>query len=105
MTKYILIQTTIDCQEKAKEIATYLIEKKTAACVQIEGPISSYYMWENKQETTTEWRLTIKTNTSLYDRVEENILEKHTYDTPEIIATSIENGYPPYLNWIDSSVN
>lgn len=85
---YLIITTTTDNQEKAKEIATTLITKKIAACVQIDT-IQSTYTWEDQLKNTTEYRLSIKTKETLYDEVAVTIRTIHNYQTPEIIATMI----------------
>ncbi len=46
MTQYIEVGTTAGSEEEAREIARKLVEKRLAACVQIEGPVTSTYWWE-----------------------------------------------------------
>lgn len=44
----------------------------------------------------------MKTKKSLYKELENKIVELHSYETPQIIAYDITNGYEGYLNWIDN---
>jgi periplasmic divalent cation tolerance protein len=44
--------------------------------------------------------LLIKTQASLYQRLEGRIKELHPYDLPEIIATKVVQGESGYLQWL-----
>ena len=59
MTDYIQVFTTTDSGEKAKNIAHKVIEKKLAACVQITGPVTSVYRWQEKINEDEEWMMII----------------------------------------------
>jgi periplasmic divalent cation tolerance protein len=71
-----------------------------AACAQAVGPIHSVYRWQDEIEHADEWLLIIKTSRQRYAEVEQAILELHSYECPEIIATPIEAGSEPYLQWL-----
>jgi len=100
MDEYIQVFTTIDNNENAEKIAKTLVEERLAACVQIIGPITSFYWWKNKLEKSEEWLCIIKSRKSIYNKLEKRIREVHTYEVPEIIAMPITYGYSEYLNWI-----
>jgi periplasmic divalent cation tolerance protein len=102
MGGYIQIVTTIDSKEKAKEIATLLVEKKLAACVQVIGPVYSVYKWKGEVENANEWICNIKTEERLYREVERAIKDAHTYEVPEIVFFSITGGSGDYLSWISN---
>lgn len=101
MSDAIVILTTCPNHNEAKQLASDLIEKKLAACVQL-NPIESFYTWEGNVQIDPEIRLTIKTKTALYGAVETFILKHHSYDIPQIIAIDIDAGYLKYLDWIQS---
>ena len=105
MKSYIQITTTTETKEQAEKIAQYLVESKLAACVQINGPITSIYRWKGKVENAQEWLCLIKTQDDLYDKVEAAIKKLHPYETPEIIAVPIVKGSIEYLDWIDKNLN
>jgi periplasmic divalent cation tolerance protein len=100
MTDFLQMQTTFERQVDAERLATALVERRLAACVQIVGPIQSTYRWQGKVETAEEWLCLIKTRRELYDEVERAIIELHPYETPEIIATPIAEGSKAYLDWM-----
>lgn len=100
MTDCIQVQTTFQRQIDAERLATALVERRLAACVQIIGPIQSTYRWQGKVETAEEWLCLIKTRRERHDEVERAIVELHPYQTPEIIAVPIAAGSPAYLDWV-----
>ena len=104
MTDIIQVATTTGNREDAQRIAAELVDKRLAACVQLGGPITSFYHWEGKLETSQEWMLTVKTTRELYDRVEETIRGLHLYDVPEILATPVVAGSDAYLSWVVAEV-
>jgi len=99
--EYIQVMTTIDEREAAENIAHTLVSKRLAACVQVVGPISSTYWWQNKVEHTEEWLCIIKTKRSLYKKLEATIKQLHTYEVPEILAIPVADGYEGYIKWLE----
>ena len=104
MTDYIQIVTTTETEADAQTIATALVERRLAACVQILGPIISTYRWKSEVTTAREWQCVAKTRTALYDRVEEAIKKLHPYELPEILAVPIVAASEDYCHWIDGQV-
>jgi periplasmic divalent cation tolerance protein len=92
------------CLQVVAAIGMKLLEKRIAACVQTEGPISSSYWWKNEIETSEEWRCIIKTTAEKYDEVERTIRSLHPYEEPEMIGLAITAGSVTYLKWIEDSV-
>ena len=102
MEDYIQVLISIDSEERAHGLQRLLLEERAAACVQILGPISSAYWWQGKIEEAEEWLCLAKTRRAVYQRLEQLVIERHPYDTPEIIAMPILTGYVDYLDWIDA---
>jgi periplasmic divalent cation tolerance protein len=96
--------TTADSEEDARKIARALVEKRLAGCVQIIGPIESVYWWKKKIETAEEWLCVIKAKSDDFEEIEKAIRRIHSYETPEILATSITLASQDYLNWLDSEL-
>jgi periplasmic divalent cation tolerance protein len=101
MTAAIIVFTTTAKREDADRIAQSLVEQRLAACVQIDGPITSWYRWQGALETAAEWRLSLKTRATHYDQVEQAIRKIHPYEQPEIVAVPITAGSAGYLTWIE----
>jgi len=105
MSEYVQVLTTAGSEQEAEAISQALVERRLAACVQVEGPIASRYRWHGEIETAREWRCLAKTVAGRLDEVEAAIRELHSYDEPEIVATPIVAGSTGYLRWIDESLS
>ena len=104
MTDKRLVLTTCGSLEEARGIAHALVDRQLAACVNIAPQIESVYRWQGEVETTTEWRLVIKTTADAFDRVRDALSELHSYELPECVEIAIEDGSAAYLQWIGESV-
>jgi periplasmic divalent cation tolerance protein len=104
MTDKRLVLTTCGSLEEARSIAQALVERQLAACVNIVPEIESVYRWQGEVETATEWLLVIKTTTDAFDRVREALNKLNSYEIPECIEISIDDGSAAYLEWIGESV-
>ena len=102
MEKIIQIVTTANDRDVIEKIGRDLVEKRLIACAQILGPIQSIYRWKGTVENATEWLLLMKSKTSLYPVIEEEIQRQHPYELPEIIVTEIDKGLAGYLDWVAS---
>ncbi len=105
MTNFIQVATTVGSREEADRIARVLVERRLAGCVQILGPIQSVYRWDGQVEQAEEWLCVAKTGSQQYAAVEAAILELHSYERPEIIATPIVAGSSAYLAWLAGNVD
>jgi periplasmic divalent cation tolerance protein len=105
MTDKRIVLSTAGSEEEARKIAHHLVENKLAACVNIVPQIESIYRWQGKVESSREWLLLIKTAAEKFSAVRDAITELHSYDLPECVAISIDDGSAAYLNWLTESVN
>ena len=46
----------------------------------------------------------MKSKKELYEEIEKTIIENHSYETPQIIAYDIVNGYKGYLDWTEQLI-
>jgi periplasmic divalent cation tolerance protein len=99
------VLTTTGSEEEAGAIASLLLDRRLAACVQVIGPIVSRYRWQGAVEENREWQCLAKTTRDAYEAVEAAIRKVHSYDEPEIIATPIVAGSAGYLAWIAENVD
>jgi periplasmic divalent cation tolerance protein len=105
MADYVQVLTTAGSEQEAEAIASALVERRLAACVQIVGPIASAYRWQGEIRREREWQCLAKTEARLYDGIEAAIRRVHSYDEPEIIAIPILAASPGYLAWISENVD
>jgi periplasmic divalent cation tolerance protein len=104
MTDKRLMLTTASSREEAQTIATELVSRRLAACVNILGPVSSVYHWEGEVEKSEEFLLLIKSTEARFPAIQEAIGELHSYQVPELISFAIDSGLESYLDWIAASV-
>jgi periplasmic divalent cation tolerance protein len=104
MSEHLQVLTTTGSEQEAERIATALVERRLAACVQTAGPVTSRYRWQGQVEVEREWQCLAKTTAARYPEVEAAIRELHSYDEPEIVATPIVAGSAGYLAWLEESV-
>ncbi len=98
------IVTTTDQRPVAESLAEDLLERRLAACVQIDGPMTSLYRWEGRIETSEEWRCVIKTLAELVEPVTYRIGLLHTYDVPEILVSAVDSVSEDYARWLREQV-
>jgi periplasmic divalent cation tolerance protein len=105
MTDKRIVLTTAVSEEEALKVARHLVERRLAACVNIVPQVASIYRWQDKVEEAREWLLIVKTTAAAFGQVREAIAELHSYELPECICLTIEDGSPAYLQWIAESVS
>jgi len=104
MTDHTLVLSTAGSQEDARRIAHALVEKRLAACVNIVPQIESIYRWQGNVEQAREYLLLIKTTATAFAAVRDAIQQLHSYELPECICLTMEDGSVSYLKWITESV-
>ena len=100
MNDFIQITTTVEHKKDAETIARELLHKRLAACVQIVGPMTSHFWWNDTIDRATEYLCLIKSCQDLYPQAEAAIKINHPYEVPEIIATPIVAGSSDYMAWL-----
>jgi periplasmic divalent cation tolerance protein len=100
----LLVLTNAPDAAVADRIATALVERGLAACVNMLSPCTSIYRWQEKLERASEIPLLIKTTEAQYPNLERALCEMHPYELPEIIAVPITRGLPGYLAWVETQV-
>ena len=99
-TGILTVLTTVDSEEKARELAAGAVRRRVAACAQIGAPVLSVYRWDGAVQTDQEWQVLFKTSAPRYEALEAYVREVHDYDVPEIIATPVVRGGADYLAWV-----
>jgi periplasmic divalent cation tolerance protein len=90
---------------EARRIATAVVRKRLAACVNIVlGPVQSIYRWKGKVQSAREILMVIKTSAKRLKELEGEVKRLHRYDVPEFIVVPISAGSREYLAWVSESV-
>jgi periplasmic divalent cation tolerance protein len=95
------ICTTVASDESAQKIAQALLAARVAACIQISGPIRSFYRWKGAIQDDLEWKLTIKTSLAKLESCWNEIRRIHPYEIPELLARPATKASIEYARWID----
>ncbi|SRR6266496_749625 len=104
MTDKRIVLSTAGSEDEARKIALHLVENRLAACVNIVRGMESVYRWQEKVESNRELLLLIKTSAERFPEVRDAIRQLHSYELPECVAISVEEGSSDYLEWIEHSV-
>lgn len=101
----LVVVTTVGTEEQANLIASELIARRHAACVNIVTGLRSVYRWKGKICRDTEYMLLAKTLESEYPAIEATIKELHSYELPEILCFKVCKGEPAFLEWLAASLD
>jgi periplasmic divalent cation tolerance protein len=100
-----VVLVTCGTLSEGKQIASSVVQKRLAACVNVLlSPVSSYYTWKGKLEIAREYLLVMKTTSKRLAQLEKEVRRLHSYDVPEFIALPIAAGSNHYLAWLGNSV-
>ena len=98
--KLLAVHTTVASADAARRMARALVERKLAACAQVEA-IESFYTWQGALASEPEFRILFKTTEARVAEVEAAIRDLHDYELPAIHAVLLEQVHAPYGRWIE----
>jgi periplasmic divalent cation tolerance protein len=99
-TNIVLVLTTAPDDRQAEAWARTLVEERLAACVNVHGPMTSFYRWKGVVERDAERQVVIKTTRERVATLRERLRELHSYELPEFVVLSVEDGSDEYLKWV-----
>ena len=85
----VLALTTEADQPRAQALAEALLERRLVACVSLQ-PLLSLYRWKGELQRDAEVQLLLKTSADQLGRLQEAVMELHSYDTPEWLSWPVE---------------
>ncbi len=97
--------TTLASLEDAQKMAGDLVGSKLAVCVQVDGPISSYYLWHGDLENSEEYRLTIKFLVGQTEKLEGWLRENHPYEVPQWLVVPADRVGVAYKLWAEDEAD
>jgi len=98
------IYMTTGSKTEAQKIGKGLVESRLAACVNILDKMQSIYRWDEKIQEDDEVVLIAKTTDTLVPQLIDKVKSLHSYDCPCIVSLPVLDGYPPFLNWVQTEV-
>ena len=99
-TDIVIVLTTAPDDERAEAWARTLVEERLAACVNVHGPMISFYRWKGIVERDAERQVVIKTTRERVTALRARLRELHSYELPEFVVLTVEDGSDEYLKWV-----
>ncbi len=96
--------TTLSGKGDAEKLAREIVESRLAVCAQVDGPISSFFIWDNELQNDEEYRVTIKFLSENIEKVEAWINTNHPYDVPQWLSVPVERVHTAYRKWAETDV-
>lgn len=97
---FLQAETTVSTRDDAVRLASEMVKRRLAACAQIVGPVRSVYWWDDEVQDDEEYLILFKTRSGLVERFKEELSALHTYDVPEILLFTVQDGAKSYLSWL-----
>lgn len=102
MSGLAILVTTIDCAEKARDLARAALAERLAACVQV-APVTSHYLWKGDVCEEGEFLLQMKHRAEDYPALAALVRRLHSYETPEILMIEVAAADAAYAAWLSES--
>lgn len=99
--RYVVVEFTSDDQDVVNDIVSNLLEARFVVCADVSS-VGSSYIWKGSISNNKEYKVCLKTKTTLLKNVIQQIRALHNYEIPGIIVLPMIGGDPEYFNWIDS---
>jgi len=99
-----VLWTTVATEDEARRLASGLLERQLAGCVQVDSNVRSYYRWKGQTQAETEYRVVIKTLATHQQRAMSWIRQNHPYELPQIVVLSVTSATSDYAGWIAEQV-
>ncbi|HEY8183489.1 MAG TPA: divalent-cation tolerance protein CutA [Thermoanaerobaculia bacterium] len=96
----VLVLTTVGATFDPAPLATLLVEKQLAACVNVIPQIYSVYRWKGAIERESEQLLLIKTVDTRVDELRKALFSMHPYEVPEFVVVTIDKLSDAYRSWL-----
>lgn len=101
----LLVLTSFPENEIAAAAVRTLVEEKLVACGTLLPSARSIYAWQGKIEDASEVVVLLKTESSLYAKLEKRLAKLHPYEVPEIVAWEPGAVHRPYVEWVAAALS
>ena len=99
----ILVTITTRSAQEAETIGLAAVVRRLAASAQIEPIAKTIYRWKGSVEEHEEHRLTLFTRPERWDALVSLVVEMHSYELPQVVASPIVLGSAAFLAWIEEN--
>jgi periplasmic divalent cation tolerance protein len=104
VTEALVVLCTAPTVEVAAALARALVEARLAACGNVVPGLRSIYRWQGRVEDQPEVLLVLKTTRERFPALRDELLRRHPYEVPEVLALPVEAGSATYLAWLAAQV-
>jgi periplasmic divalent cation tolerance protein len=101
MNSFRLLYITVADHASGRALASWLVNERLAACAHLTAVGQSFFWWEGEVQEQTEMVVIAKTRSDLVEQAIAEIAARHAYDCPCILSLKIEEGFIPFLEWIN----
>ena len=99
-TDVVTVFVTAPGKELALALARQVVEESLAACGNVIPNVTSVFRWDEKVNVEEEVLLILKTSAARSRALIARVAELHTYEVPEVLSVRVEDGFGPYLDWV-----
>lgn len=99
----LVVTTTVGSLDAARALAQQIMDRRLAACVQIDSIAASFYRWQGELCDEPELRLSIKTLPAREAGLLALFAEHHPYDLPQFLAV-MQRASEAYAGWVRAEV-
>lgn len=103
-TEVLAVTTTVGSMDDALALARKIVDRRLAACVQLDPVAASVYRWKDAVCQDPEVRLTMKTLASSLQQLQDFIAQHHPYELPQLTWTAMKCT-PAYGEWVGSELS
>ena len=96
----LVVLCTFPDAEKARSVAKEIVLEGLAACVNLVPGVESIYRWEGEIQQDAEVLAIFKVASGGFGKLEKAIIEKHPYETPEVVGIAADQVESRYLAWV-----
>jgi periplasmic divalent cation tolerance protein len=104
MPEALVVLCTVPTAELAAALARDLVEARLAACGNVVPGLRSIYRWAGRVEDEAEVLLILKTTRARFPALRDELVKRHPYQVPEVLALPVEAGSAAYLAWVAGQV-
>ena len=97
----LVVTTTVASLAEARALARAIVQRRLAACVQVDEGLVSFYRWQGKECEDAEVRLTIKTLPEREADLLAFFTEQHPYDVPQFLCVRMRAS-DGYFAWAEA---
>jgi periplasmic divalent cation tolerance protein len=98
--RILFVYVTVGDPMEAERIGRSVVTERLAACANIIAGMRSIYWWDGRVQQGEEAILILKTASDRFEALRDRLVELHSYDCPGIEALAVEDGHPPFLDWV-----